>query len=106
MGIARSTYYHASNGSADDSHFHLVHVLPSLMPRNHPAIPECRIGRFMLPDYHELPSLAMPGRPKSATPSLPIPGQCAPQQRLYLRPEPHGQGSLRPTLRPKAVGSS
>ena len=33
-------------------------------------------------------------------------GQCAPQQRLYFRPEPQGQGSLRPTLRPKVGGSS
>ena len=41
-----------------------------------------------------------------AVPSLPVTGQCAPQQRLYFRPEPHGQGSLRPTLRPNAVGSS
>ena len=57
-------------------------------------------------DYHELPPLATPGRPISAIPSLPIPGQCAPQQRLFFLPEPHGQGSLRPTLRPNAGGPS
>ena len=57
-------------------------------------------------DYHELPPLATPAWPNSVFPSLQMPGQCAPQQRLYFRPEPHGQGSLRPTLRPKAVGSS
>ena len=48
----------------------------------------------------------MSGGPKSAVPALPMASQCAPQQRLYLRPEPHGQGSLRPTLRPNARGLS
>ncbi len=32
--------------------------------------------------------------------------QLAPQHRLYLRPEPQGQGSLRPTLRPNTHRSS
>ena len=104
--VAQPDVHDLDLGRQTTGHFHLVHVLPSLTPQNRPAIPECRIGRFMLPACHELPPLAMPGRPKSPVPSLPIPGQCAPQQRLYFRPEPHGQGSLRPTLRPKDVGSS
>ena len=57
-------------------------------------------------DYHEFPPAATPGntsphpfrRRRSA-------GQSAPQQVLYFRPDPQGQGSLRPTLRPYPDGS-
>ena len=63
--------------------------------------PRYSVGRAVAEsDYHELPSAREARRAEFRLPVAANrkPGQCAPQQRLYFRPEPHGQGSLRPYL--------
>ena len=76
-----------------------------LFPSGRRAIPRWPTAQFEQPaTTNSALSLRLS---KRCCPSRPCrsAAQCAPQQRLYFRPEPQGQGSLRPTVRPNAGGS-
>ena len=78
-----------------------------------PALTLCRstisgwyIARLLIPTTTNSRLPRRPATDRRQSSPRQSAGQCAPQQRLYFRPEPQGQGSLRPTLRPNAGGSS
>ena len=93
----------ATNRSAISVLF--ISSLPAVMPCQ---FRHSRMAHRPVPDtdYHEFPPAATPGstrrhpfRPRRSA------GQSAPQQVLYFRPDPQGQGLVAPTLRPNADGS-